>query len=90
MNKYEDEFQDSFEQLLEKGEDENPTSESATAHNDSDTNISELDKTIKRTSNGKKESISTPGNRKRKGKFTDIAQTGFENPSWTATSHLYK
>lgn len=47
MNKYEDEFQDSFEQLSEKGEDENPTSESATAHNDSDTNISELEKQLK-------------------------------------------
>ena len=32
VNEYEDEFQDSFEQLSEKGEDENPTSEAATAH----------------------------------------------------------
>ena len=43
VNEYEDEFQDSFEQLSEKGEDENPTSE---AH-DSDTNISELEKQLK-------------------------------------------
>jgi len=47
VNEYEDEFQDSFEQLSEKGEDENPTSETATAHNDSETNISELEKQLK-------------------------------------------
>ena len=47
VNEYEDEFQDSFEQLSEKGEDENHTSEATEAHNDSETNIRELEKQLK-------------------------------------------
>jgi hypothetical protein len=75
----------------EKGEDENHTSEATEAHNDSETNIRELEKQLKELQmERKKESISTPGNRKRKGKSTDIAQIGFENLSWTATFYLYR
>ena len=47
VNEYDDEFQDSFQQLSEKGEVEKPTSEAAAAHIDSETNISELEKQLK-------------------------------------------
>ena len=80
VNEYEDECQNSFEQLSEKGEDKNPTSEAAAAHNDSETDISELEKQLKELQTERKKAYLRQNIEKERKSLRTLHKLGSKTP----------